>query len=99
MIYSLTDKLNFKDDPQIEIKGKIITVKSDAETVLKLLDIVQTESQYKGAISAIDLLLSEKDKKTLKSLDLKIDDYMKLTETIVDLALGNDPDEDKHREQ
>ena len=39
MLYSLTDKLSFNDDPQVEIKGKIITVKSDAETVLKLLDI------------------------------------------------------------
>ena len=99
MIYSLTDKLNFNEDPQIEIKGKVITIKSDAETVLKLLDIVQNESQYKGAISAIDLLLSEKDRKVLKSLNLNISDYMKFTETIVDLALGNDPDEEKGSEQ
>lgn len=92
MIYSLTDKLKFAEDPQIEIKGKVITVKSDAETVLKLLDIVQNESAYNGAVSAVDLLLSEKDKKTLKSLNLNIADYMKFTEAMVDLALGNDPD-------
>ena len=95
MIYSLTDKLKFAEDPQIEIKGKVITVKSDAETVLKLLDIVQSESEVKGARSAVDLLLSEKDKKTLKSLNLSISDYMKFTEVMVDLALGNDPDEEK----
>ena len=99
MLYSLTDKLSFNDDPQVEIKGKIITVKSDAETVLKLLDIVQNGGEVAGAVSAVDLLLSEKDRKTLKGLNLKIADYMKFTETIVDLALGNDPDEDKVREQ
>ena len=98
MLYSLTDKLKFAEDPQIEIKGKVITVKSDAETVLKLLDIVQNESPYDGAISAVDLLLSEKDKKTLKGLNLKISDYMKFTETMVDLALGNDPDEENRGE-
>lgn len=92
MLYSLTEKLKFDSDPQIEIKGKTLTVKSDAETVLKLLDIVENESPYTGAISAVDLLLSEKDKKTLKSLNLKIADYMKVTEVMVDLALGNDPD-------
>lgn len=92
MLYSLTDKLKFDSDPQIEIKGKTLTVKSDAETVLKLLDIVANESPYTGAVSAVDLLLSEKDKKTLKSLNLKIADYMKFTEVMVDLALGNDPD-------
>lgn len=99
MLYSLTDKLSFNDDPQVEIKGKIITVKSDAETVLKLLDIVQNGGEIAGTVSAVDLLLSEKDKKTLKGLNLKIADYMKFTETIVDLALGNDPDEDKRSEQ
>ena len=99
MLYSLTDKLSFNDDPQVEIKGKIITVKSDAETVLKLLDIVQNGGEIAGTVSAVDLLLSENDKKTLKGLNLKIADYMKFTETIVDLALGNDPDEDKSREQ
>ena len=98
MLYSLTDKLKFAEDPQIEIKGKVITVKSDAETVLKLLDIVQNESAYNGAVSAVDLLLSEKDKKTLNGLNLKIADYMKFTETMVDLALGNDPDEEKRGE-
>lgn len=97
MLYSLTDKLKFGEDPQVEVNGKIFTVKSDAETVLKLLDIVQNESDFNGAVSAVDLLLSEKDKKTLKSLNLKIVDYLKFTETIVDLALGNDPD-NKERE-
>lgn len=92
MLYSLTDKLKFNDDPQIEIKGKVITVKSDAETVLKLLDVLQSAGEIEGTKSAMDILLSDKDKKVVKSLNLKMADYMKLAEVVVELALGNDPD-------
>lgn len=92
MLYSLTDKLKFNDDPQIEIKDKVITVKSDAETVLKLLDVLQNAGEIEGAKSAMDILLSDKDKKVVKSLNLKMADYMKLAEVVVELALGNDPD-------
>ena len=92
MLYSLTDKLKFNDDPQIEIKDKVITVKSDAETVLKLLDVLQNAGEIEGTKSAMDILLSDKDKKVVKSLNLKMADYMKLAEVVVELALGNDPD-------
>lgn len=92
MLYSLTEKLKFADDPQIEIKGKVITIKSDAETVLTLLDLLQTEGEIEGMRKAMDLLLSDKDIKTVKSLKLKTVDFLKLMETAIDLALGNDPD-------
>ena len=92
MLYSLTEKLKFADDPQIEIKGKVITIKSDAETVLTLLDLLQTEGEIEGMRKAMDLLLSDKDIKTVKSLKLKTVDFLKLMETAIKLALGNDPD-------
>lgn len=95
MLYSLTDKLKFNADPQIEIKGEVITVKSDAETVLQLLDIVRNKGEIDGAITVMDILLNDKDRKTVKKLGLKMADYVKLTEVMVDLALGNDPDANK----
>lgn len=98
MLYSLTDKLKFNTDPQIEIKGEVITVKSDAETVLQLLDVVRNKGEIDGAIMVMDILLNEKDRKTVKSLGLKMGDYVKLTSVMVDLALGNDPDADKGEE-
>lgn len=95
MLYSLTDKLKFNDDPQIAIKDKVITVKSDAVTVLKLLDVVKQTGEIEGAVSIMDLLLSEEDKAKVDSLNLKISDYIMVAETIIDLALGNDPEDEK----
>ena len=95
MLYSLTDKLKFNDDPQIAIKDKVITVKSDAVTVLKLLDVVKQTGEVEGAVSIMDLLLSEEDKAKVDSLNLKISDYIMVAETIIDLALGNDPEDEK----
>jgi hypothetical protein len=98
MLYSLTDKLKFNDDPQIEIKDKVISVKSDAETVLALMDAIRTQGEIEGMATTFDILFSEKDKKTIKAMKLKTVDYMKLMEVAIDLALGNDPDEKKSGE-
>ena len=92
MLYSLTDKLNFNDDPQIEIKGKKITVKSDAETVLKLLALIEEEGEMQATLKVSDLIFSPTDLKTIKSLKLSFGDYIKLIEVATALALGNDPD-------
>ena len=94
MLYSLTDKLNFEDNPVMEIKGKKIEVKADAETVLALMDVVQQKGEAQTATDALDLLFTEKDKKTIKSLKLNFKDYMKVVNTAVSLALGDDPDKE-----
>lgn len=92
MLYSLTDKLNFNDRPQVEIKGKILTIDNSATTVLKLMDTVQTQGELAGAHTVLDLLFSAKDKKVIEGLNLSIDDFIKFCEVCMDLALGNDPD-------
>ena len=97
MIYSLTEKLNFEDNPVLEIKGKKIEVKADAETVLALMDAVQQKGEAQTATDALDLLFTEKDKKTIKNLKLSFKDYMKVINTAVSLALGEDPDEEKEQ--
>lgn len=95
MLYSLTDKLNFSDKPQIEVKGKVLTIDNSATTVLKLLDLVQDKGEVAGAKAVIDLLFDAKDRKTIDGLKLSIGDYMRLCEVCMDLALGNDPDAEK----
>lgn len=92
MLYSLTDKLNFSDKPQVEIKGKILTIDNSATTVLKLMDTVQNKGELAGAQAVLDLLFDAKDRKTIESLKLSISDFTKLCEICMDLALGNDPD-------
>ena len=94
MVYSLTDKLSFDENPQIEIKGKKITVKAEAEIALQLFDLLETEGEMKATLKAIDLLFSEKDKAYIKSLKLGFDDYALVLRTAMDLCVGNDPDEE-----
>lgn len=98
MVYSLTDKLKFEENPQIEIKGKKVTVKSEAETALMLFDLLETEGEMKATLKAADLLFSEKDKKYIDSLKLSMTDYAVLLRTAMDLCMGNDPDADQDSE-
>ena len=91
MIYKLTDKLDFNDYPKIEIKGEILTVQSDAETILKIMDIIQ-EDEVRGMIEASSLLFSPNDNKKIKKLKLQFADYSKLIATAISLAIGEDPD-------
>lgn len=94
MLYSLTDKLNFEDSPQIQIKDKIITVKDDAETALQLIDILDKEGEMQASLKASELLFSAKDLKTISGLKLNMRDYSVFLRTAIALCLGNDPDED-----
>ena len=99
MLYSLTEKLNFEDSPQIQIKDKIITVKDDAEVALKLVDVLDNEGEMQATVKAAELLFSPKDQKIIKDLKLNMSDYTILLRTAIALCLGNDPDEDDDSEK
>ena len=93
MLYSLTDKLRFEENPKIEIKGTTLTVNADAETVLKLMDIVNKKGEVEGALEAVNLLFSAKDRKALAELKLSMIDYTTVISTAMQLAVGENPDE------
>lgn len=99
MLYSLTDKLNFNDKPQVEINGKILTINNSATTVLQLMDVVQNSGEIAGAKAVVDLLFDAKDRKTIEGLKLSIKDFIKFCEICMDLALGNDPDNKEQGEE
>ena len=94
MVYSLTEKLTFAENPQIQIKDKTITVKAEAETALKLMDLLDKEGEVQASIKAPDLLFSEKDRKAISSLKLSMSDYTVLLSTAMSLCLGEDPDKE-----
>lgn len=95
MQYNLTEKLKWNDDPVLIIRDTELTINSDAETVLQLMDIMANRGEMQGAMEALNLLLGEKQMKKLKALRLKIDDYMTVVRTAVQLAMGNDPGEEE----
>lgn len=92
MKYNLTEKLRFDEDPVLVIRDTELTVKSDAEIVLKMLDVLATKGEHAAAREVIELLLSEKDRKKLAALRLKIRDYSAVVRAAVALATGNDPE-------
>lgn len=99
MVYSLTDKLEFGENPQIELKkGKIVTVNAEAETALKLFDVLQKEGEIEATMKAKDLLFSEKDRKVIESMKFQMSDYMLFMKTAIALCLDEDPDSDEESE-
>lgn len=92
MRYDLTDKLRFETDPVIVIGETELTVKSDAETVLRLIDGIAEKGDAEGARMAADMLLGGDDRKKLAALGLKVDDYVTVVKAMVALATGRDPE-------
>lgn len=93
MVYSLTEKLSFEDNPKIKIKDKVITVNAEAETALKLMDMLDKEGEVQTSLKAPELLFSEKDRKAISGLKLSMADYTILLSTAMSLCLGEDPDD------
>ena len=93
MTYDLTEKLRFREDPKLIVRDTRLTVRSDAEVVLRLMDLIAEKGEVGGAREAMGLLLSPADQKKLSALHLKMDDYLEILKAAVRLALGEDPEE------
>lgn len=91
--YNLTEKLAFNEDPVLVIKDVKVTVDSDAETVLKIMDVLENEGEAKAIRKCLSMLLNEEDQKKVKALKLKMDDYTEVVMTAIALAMGEDPAE------
>lgn len=99
MAYSLTDKLTFESNPEIEVNGIILTVQADAKTVLKVMDAVEKEGEVYAGMKAAELLFSKKDREKIDSLNLNMQDYGTLIGAAMQLAVGEDPDEDTEKKE
>lgn len=97
MVYDITDKLKFGEDPVLKIKDEELTVHSGADVLLQVIDLYRNKGEIDATIGAIDLLLSEEDRKKLEGIGLQMVDYMTVVKTMVSLALGEDPEEDDEK--
>ena len=93
MKYDLTEKLRFDEDPKLVIRDTVLTVRSDAEVVLRLMDVLSRKGEAAGASEAVELLFSKGDQKKLAALGLKLGDYLEVLKAAVQLAMGSDPEE------
>lgn len=89
----ITDKLNFEENPIIVVKGKELEVNTDASNVLKILALADGEKSGAALEEMADALFTEKSRKTLNSLKLKMNDYSKVIEAAIGLAVGEDEGE------
>lgn len=94
MMYSLTDKLNFEANPQLQIGDLVVTVKADAMTVLEIMDVVDNEGEMTAVRKASELLFSPEDKQKIDSLKLNMVDFTTLITAAITLATGGDPDKE-----
>ncbi len=94
MVCDLTQKLRFDEDPVLCIRDTRLTIKSDAEVVLGVMDALREQSGVTGAREALGLLLSAEDQKKLAKLGLKLDDYLTVFTAAVKLAMGEDPEDE-----
>ena len=78
----------------LSVRDMEITINSDAENVLQILDILQNESEYAAMRKCMPILLDKENQEKLRSLKLKTGDYMEVLQAAVSLALGEDPDEE-----
>lgn len=99
MKYDLTNKLAFDSDPVMTVKDIELTVDSDAETVLMVMEILENEGEIAAVRKCVPMLFSEEDQEKIKNLKLKMKDYSELVITAVSLAMGEDPDEEEAGEQ
>ena len=68
MKYDLTNKLAFDSDPVMTIKDIELTVGSDAETVLMVMDILENEGEIAAVKKCVPMLFNEEDQKKIKDL-------------------------------
>lgn len=92
-IYDATSKLKFNEDPILKIRDTELTIKSDADILLEVIDIMQKESEMEAARKMTEILLSDEDRGKLTALHLKMEDYMEVMHVMVSLALGENPDD------
>lgn len=92
MVYDITSKLKFNEDPVLKINDIELTVRSDADVLLQIIDIMQAKGEMEGAKQCISLLFSEEDREKLSALHLKMEDFMEVVKAAVSIALGEDPD-------
>lgn len=92
-VIDITEKLSFEENPKLKIKDTEVEVRNDAETVLKLLQVVQENGEMEAVLKCTGLLFSEKDQQKLAKLKLSFRDYAEVVTEAMNLATGADEDE------
>lgn len=94
-VIDLTEKLSFEEKPVIQIKKTRIEVNNDAMTALKIIAMARDLQEHPEKFNeAATLLFGSQGMKSLEKLNLSMDDFRTVVEKAMDLAMGENEDED-----
>lgn len=89
-VVDITDKISFDENPKIMVKGEMLEVNADAETMLKIMGAFQNKGSIEASLEAYELLFSEKDRKKISKMKPQFKDFMKIIEIAMNLAKGEE---------
>lgn len=92
-IIDITDKLAFNENPVLKIKDVELEVNSDAETVLRIMGMLEGDSTPKEIVDICGLIFPEESQRKLQSLSLKFNDYALVVNAAIDLVIGEEQGE------
>ena len=91
-IFDITDKLNFEENPRLNVNGTELEVKTDAESVLLLMNAISEANTDAGAINVLcESVFTKASQKKLKEMKLNFHDYSTVVHAALDVAIGKDP--------
>lgn len=92
----ITEKLSFEENPELVIKGKELTVNSDAPTVLRVMGIMGEDNPgVKEILQAYNLIFPEDARKTIDDMKLSLADLIKVIREAINLIVGDIPEKEQ----
>lgn len=96
-IIDITDKLSFEGNPMLVIRGEQLEVNADAPTVLKAMNLIQSDGdQLEQVNKAYELIFTEKARKVITDMKLSIPDWMTVVQLAVQLIVGEENSQGEH---
>lgn len=95
-VVDITDKLSFEETAGIKAGEETYKVKTNAATILQLMSLMKNGGD---PLEMYDLLFTEEAKKKISTSKLSFNDLLKVIETGVDIATGEDSQEKTPGEQ
>lgn len=89
-VIDITEKLNFEDKPLIKIRDLEIEVNDTAETVLKIMPLMNGNITPEVLEKALSLVFNEKDLQALYATGIKFKELMTVLEAAIKIVTGND---------
>lgn len=89
-VVDITEKLTFDENPKLRIKGKELEVRADAPTVLKVMGLMDSDAPgAKEIMKAYELILPEKSRKEIDSMNLSFGDLIIVIQEAIQLIIGD----------